>query len=82
MGRGKLEVTAAVKAARDWFYNEYGEELSLSELAKYFEDRYREEKRNALRDRFESYRGADLAVAVDVCASMIGSVARPARKTK
>ncbi len=80
--RGDLEVRSAIKDARDWFYREYGEELSVTELAKYFSDKYEAEKVAALRNRFESYRGADLATACAVCVQMATQPARPSQKRK
>jgi hypothetical protein len=78
--RGELEIKAAIKDARDWFYREYGEELSVTELAKYFSDKYEAEKVAALRNRFESYRGADLATACAVCVHLASTPCRPAKR--
>ncbi len=71
MGRGKPEVEAAIKSASDWYFNEYGVEMTLGELSKYFSERFDDERRRALLSRFESFHGRDLNLAIDVCADLL-----------
>jgi hypothetical protein len=81
MGRSEVEIKGAIEQARDWFYGEYGEELSATELAKYFSDRYESEKVAALRNRFESFRGPDLAIACAVCVNLASAPCRAPKRT-